>query len=125
MDSDNLFGILRQFHFVASLIYRIVSVERLFELFASKTKCIGKAPTDGEDPFENFIFENVGFPTFQNGRLCHHRLPRSLLRGSAGLLQRCVRRDVAEFYSLHNQTPFVISVQQFREVACKPLAVLW
>jgi len=52
MDSDNYIGIpqaMRSRH-----IYRIISVERLFELFKNRQNVLTK-PQKWEDPFENFI----------------------------------------------------------------------
>ena len=54
MDTDNYL------HFAGptrdKFVYRIISVERLFELFASKQNVLVK-PKKWEDPFENFILK--------------------------------------------------------------------
>jgi hypothetical protein len=52
MNSDNYLNLSA--HMRDKFVYRIISIERLFELFASRQNVLVK-PKKWEDPFENFI----------------------------------------------------------------------
>lgn len=102
----------------SQFIYRIVSVERLFELFASKQNVLVK-PDKWEDPFENFILKcRVRLP---DGRYATIGFRDQFLRAMLDLAAR-VRRDVANLFATIGRRSYPFNNS---ESCCKPLAVLW